>query len=98
MRLSYLFFINTFLSTNSLQQPRLCVNCKHFIKNGSKDEYGKCKVNSYKIDDKFLITGIKKESEIDYYYCSTARSSFYLCGKNGRKYKENNIEGLPIKS
>ena len=45
-----------------------------------------------KIDDKYLITGVKKESEIDYNYCSTARSYFHLCGKNGRKYQENNIE------
>jgi len=56
MILSYLFFINTFLSTNSLKQPKLCVNCKHFIKN-DKDEFGKCKANPYEIDDKYLITG-----------------------------------------
>ena len=54
MRFCYLFFIKTFFSNNLLQQPKLCVNCKHFIKN-DKDEYDKCKVNSYKIDDKFLI-------------------------------------------
>ena len=92
MKFKYLFFLRTLSIGDCLLQPKLCINCKHFIKNEKNygNEFGKCNAFSFiKDDDEFLITGIKKNIIIDYHYCSVARNSFILCGKIARKYQHN---------
>ena len=74
-----------FVVANALT-PKLCIHCKHFIGNG------KCALFSYKEEDD-LVTG--KVQEIQYRYCSTARSSERLCGKKGKYYVSvDNFEAL----
>jgi hypothetical protein len=58
MKLKYFICFNILLITNSLSQPKLCINCKNFIKERfEKDRFGKCKAAPYIIDDNYLITG-----------------------------------------
>ena len=74
--------------TNSLKtQPKLCINCKHFIqpKNGLKDEFGTCGKLPFE-SSKFLVDG--KYRDDDFYSCSTARSWDRLCGKNAKEYRK----------
>lgn len=75
-------------------KTKLCINCKHFTKDFlSNNEFGKCKNF---LDDHnnigYLVTGIKN---IDYKYCSTARSFEDMCGKEGKyyicRYNDNKI-------
>ena len=63
---------------------KFCVNCKYFIPNiDSIDKYGKCSMFSLG-DSKFLFSG--NNNDRDFYYCSSARGSNNLCGKNATKY------------
>jgi hypothetical protein len=76
-----------FAMTNALA-PKLCIDCKHFIKNGVDDKFGKCAF--YPIiedDDDFLVTGKRNVKPIEYRYCSTMRSYERYCGKSGKHYK-----------
>jgi hypothetical protein len=69
-------------------KPKLCINCKYFIKDNYSSEYGKCSYFPRIIeDDSFLVNGIIKEINIDYYYCSTMRGDENKCGKEGKIYK-----------
>jgi len=65
--------------------PKLCVNCKFFMKNViSGNTYGKCSFfpkTEMNID---LVTGIKTDSK--YHYCSIARDYDDMCGKQGKQY------------
>ena len=71
--------------------PKLCIHCKHFIGNG-KPIFGKCALFSYKEEDD-LVTGTVQETQNR--YCSTARSSDRLCGKNGKYYVSvDNFEAI----
>jgi hypothetical protein len=89
MKLKCLIFYKILLIVNSLLHQKLCINCKHFIKKKfEEDRFGKCKVAPYIKNDDSLITGIKENKKIDYYYCSTARSSSTLCNKDGTKYEK----------
>lgn len=77
------------VSTN-LDKPRLCVDCKFFRNNFLTDSgYGKCSlfVRENRID-KYLVNGIKKIPDIDYYYCSTARDFDTMCGKEGTCFEK----------
>ena len=79
------------LSCNSYEIiPKFCINCKYFIPSElNNNEYGKCSM--FKILDQnnnFLITGIKSVKKEDYYYCSTTRDMWHMCGINGRVYEE----------
>jgi hypothetical protein len=81
-----------------MKNSRLCQNCRHFVNDNLS--LGKCllfpKVESKGINEKrrdlqhFLKTGesIKSKSETttDYIYCSHARNSEFMCGKDGKKY------------
>ena len=83
----YLFtFLYMFLLTNSLEiKPKFCVNCRYFISNNNRPEYGKC--SKFPIENtKYLVDGIVTETE--YYSCNTARSWENYCGKDGKEYKK----------
>jgi len=68
--------------------PKLCVNCKFFIKDLEYgNEYGKCSLCPTEENTaSFLVTGYK--SIDNYYYCLTARQSERLCGKEGINYEK----------
>jgi hypothetical protein len=76
------------LPISSLQQvkPKLCINCKYFIPDNGNGEFGKCSLfpNIVKNTD-FLVNGVNK---VEYYYCSTARSSNKMCDEEGKYYKK----------
>jgi len=90
--MNYIFLIicSIFLPIFSLKQnkPKLCINCKFFIKDLEYgNEYGKCSLcPTEESSVKLLVTGYKNID--NYYYCSTARQSERLCGKEGINYKQ----------
>ena len=50
-------------------------------------EFGKCSLFlTDEKDSNYLVNGSKKK--VTNYYCSTARSSTLLCGKEGKFYEE----------
>ena len=77
-------------------KPKLCVNCKYFVKEFfSQDKFGKCSLFPRHDDSKnYLVTGIDDRKQ-DLYYCSTARSSDHMCGEDAKMYvpKRGDIEG-----
>lgn len=84
----------SFLLLNVLSQisglttkPKLCVNCKYFVKDFfSANKFGKCSQFPRQDDSKYhLVTGIDDRKQ-DLYYCSTARSSEHMCGEDAKKY------------
>jgi hypothetical protein len=86
-----LLFLSIILSCNSLK-PNFCYNCKYLIKDSENIEFSKCSI--YPIireDHNYLVTGIIKNNEIEYTYCSIARNSDVMCGKEGKKYKRKYI-------
>jgi len=67
-------------------EPKLCINCKHFI-NAGNNRYAQCKHFPIIVDTmEDLISGYNKNQYIDYNYCSTARRFGFMCGENGKYY------------
>ncbi len=101
-----IFFFSIFLSTDSYntQKPNFCVNCKHFIPeksflfNDDKIRFSKCALTKFLVEkyDKtkynYLVSGKGNQSYIDYYYCSTSRSSENMCGQEGKFYEKKDDE------
>jgi len=93
---SFLFFFFTMWSVvDSIKNPtpKFCINCKHFIndKNGNI-QFGQCAL-FFREDTSFLVGGyVTKQPR----YCSTARMSENMCGKEGkmftRKYLKKDIK------
>jgi len=84
MKLLLFFYLITLV--DSLKLNKFCINCKYSVpdKDG-KPEYAKC--SKFPIENaKFLVTG--NVIDKDFYYCSTARNFFSMCGKNATKYKK----------
>ena len=77
--------------------PKLCINCKHFINDNitpSNYIFGKCGFFKETIRDNnnhLIIGGAVVESNY-YPYCSTARSTEYLCGEKGKHYIKKNFK------
>ena len=78
-----------------MKNNKLCQSCRYFINDNLS--LGKCylfpKVKNRDINEKrkdlqiFLKTGDTVRSKtIDYIYCSSARNSEFMCGKDGKKY------------
>ena len=68
---------------------KLCMNCKHFKRDVfTPSRFAKCKkflmINT---NVNHLIDGKKTENPVNMYYCSTARSSSYMCGEEGSGYE-----------
>ena len=70
--------------------PKLCKNCKHFLKPSvTPIEFGKCSLFLQPRDDfGYFITG-KRKNKSEHYYCSIARQAEYLCGEKGKFYEEH---------
>ena len=59
--------------------------------------FGRCKLfPKDNIDNSMLVTGVKETKEIEYSYCSTARSFEYMCGQKGKLYKKKYTKRDPI--
>jgi len=68
----------------------LCVNCKFFKKDFfTESKFGKCtKFPEQFTLDYTLVDGISVKKKQEYYYCSTARTSDGMCGKEGKFYQD----------
>ena len=95
MKLILLFIIFTEIFSSTPIKPKLCCDCKFFKPNyliGNK--YGKCSLFPKDQEDDnryYLIDGIKRNINNDYFYCSTVRSDKNTCGPEGTLYvKKNN--------
>ena len=82
-------FLLQISATHIPQKIKLCINCKYYKKNiFSNSEYGKCKLFVKENEDNyFLVNGITNNNK-ENYYCSTARSSNNMCGKDGTFYEK----------
>ena len=71
-------------------KPKLCVNCKYFITDNDTDKFGKCSLFQRKENDIYsLVIGIHKDTNNEYrHFCSVARSSENMCGREGKMYKK----------
>ena len=104
MTFNTMFFILMCLGLiEALKKSRICANCRYFISQNHAI-YGKCllfpkkyeNVNEYKKQRElieFLVTGYEKPKEnkqSEYYFCSTARDSENMCGKEGKLFENKN--------
>ena len=74
-------------------KPKLCIDCKFFrkYKFSNDNNYGKCSFFRESIiddDNHYLVTGIEKDKEELYYFCSTSRNFQHMCGKEGKFYEK----------
>ena len=74
-------------------KPKLCINCKYFVTD-SNSKFGKCTLFPKETEgDKYmLVNGIIEDENIEYNYCVISRGSDYMCGKEGKMYKNKNIK------
>jgi hypothetical protein len=96
----------SFLKCILSSETKLCINCKHFIKNSYNPKFSKCALFEKfelklfeKIGEKinnlnYLVTGIKQENNNmkKYYHCSIARNCEVMCGVDGKKYESKDDE------
>ena len=83
-------FLFAVVSSATQPLPKLCVNCRFFTKKNFflGDEFGKCSLFSREIENsEYFVTG-KKKDKTDLWYCSTARNSEAMCGKNGNYFEQ----------
>jgi hypothetical protein len=59
-----------FVMTNAIA-PKLCIDCKHFIKNGVYDEFGKCAFYPILDDNDFLSKMFHKRKRSNYLAAAT---------------------------
>jgi len=69
------------------------MNCKHFKKDiFTPSRFAQC--SKFLIIDTnvdYLIDGKRREEKKNMYYCSTARSSSYMCGEEGAGYEPKRV-------
>ena len=71
----------------AVKEEKFCKDCKFFKKEFfTETKFGHCSRFPFQQTDNYLVDGYKDESPINYYYCSTARSSDHMCGKEGKYY------------
>jgi len=78
-------------SMQNAVKPKLCVDCKFFIKDNffTRNEFGKCALFSkVKKNDNYLVDGSKKYEKTEYSYCSIVRKYEDSCGEEGRLYEK----------
>lgn len=84
-----IFLITIFIGDCYNPEPKLCINCKHFIKDHFDIKYSKCKAFPIVEDmTEYLVTGKKEYLKNNHYYCSTSRSSSYKCSDIGKNYEK----------
>jgi len=71
----------------TVPNEKFCKNCKFFKKDFfTETKYGHCS-HFPNEPSNYLVDGYKDESPTSYFYCSTARSSDYMCGPEGKYYE-----------
>lgn len=75
------FFILQLLTAT---KQKICINCKYYVSQEADSVYGQCSLFP-KFNNHFLVNGVGKN---EYYYCSTARHTEDMCGKEGKLYKK----------
>jgi hypothetical protein len=96
MRFVFLTILYIVATAITPRNPKLCVDCKFFRKSLFRSNtYGVCTL--FPKEDvsaeeaiHFLVDGIDKKKNTEYYYCSTARSFDDMCGRNGTMFEQNN--------
>ena len=88
-----IFFIifSSILSMQNAVKPKLCIDCKFFIKDNFfiPNEFGKCALFfKVKKNDNYLVDGSKKYEKTEYSYCSIVRKYEERCGEEGRLYEK----------
>ena len=85
-------FFSIILQISSLKKinPKLCINCKHFIPT-IDNKFSKCALFPTLYSKNFyLVNGVAHED--DHNYCYVARTTNNMCSKNGnfyiKKYKK----------
>jgi hypothetical protein len=67
---------------------KFCKNCKFFKKDFfTETKFGHCSHFPFGQTDNYLVDGFKDESPMNYYFCSTARSSDRMCGPEGKYFE-----------
>lgn len=75
----------------AIDAPKLCVNCKFFLPAKNR-RFSKCAKFPKKEDNAhYYVTGKIYPENVEYYYCSTARSTYTLCDKEAKMYEEKPI-------
>ena len=87
-----IYYVNLLIFLSNSTKPKLCINCK-FYKNDFifSNSFGKCSLlvkNNPTDDYDFLVDGIKRRKNPEYYFCSVARTFDNMCGKDGKLYEE----------
>jgi len=84
-----LFFFAELLSSTPIK-PKLCCNCKFFIKDSLlPNRLGRCALfpkDQDKYDRDYLVDGIEPKEE--YSFCSIAREYKNMCGPDGFFYEK----------
>jgi hypothetical protein len=79
--------VPTLLAVNQ-DGEKFCKDCKFFKKDFfTETKYGHCSNFPFQNTDNYLVDGFKDESPMNYYFCSTARSSDRMCGPEGKYYE-----------
>ena len=72
----------------SIHSLPLCVNCRFFKADPFMHKYGKCIKFPTENDPLYsLVTGKPDSTYKKYYYCSTARSIYNMCGAQGKLFE-----------
>lgn len=90
----FLFFIlSSMVDSIKKPTPKFCVNCKHFINdNNGNIEFAKCSL-FFREDTSFLVSG---NSTRNYRYCSTARMSEMMCGREAKMFTRKYLKKKKI--
>jgi hypothetical protein len=75
--------------SDSQLKPNFCVDCRFYRKDFfSSSEFGKCALFPKKEEDSSFFVNGNTNDKIEYYFCSTARTSDHMCGKEGKYYEK----------
>ena len=71
---------------------KFCVDCEHYLPHITGATYGKCKAfprtdSLKKAETEYMVSGFFSEAKVEYFYCSTARDTESMCGRNGTKFQ-----------
>jgi hypothetical protein len=71
---------------------KFCVDCVHFLPDKSSVTYGKCKAfpkkdSIKKAETQYMVSGVLTDAELEFFYCSTARETESMCGRNGAQFQ-----------
>lgn len=91
MKWILLLMLLTEIFSSTPIKPKICCDCKFFKPNYfTGNKYGKCSLfkKDQEEDDNryYLVDGIKRNSNNDYFFCSTARSQTNMCGPEATLY------------